>query len=162
MLLQFLRFLIVVATLVAGSLNARQPMTERSRSEWARVQGIQPKQKILVKLGSGKTLSGKFVDADPEGVVLLRGGKQTTKIPRAEILLISKKSGTGKGALIGLAAGAGSGMILAASSPGDMSRGRAAALACVPMAAIGAGLGAIIGALTKPAITIYEATSATP
>ena len=153
---RFLRFFVFLVAGTLGTLNAQQQPAQRALSDWARVQQIQPKQKVKVSLSSGKTLSGRFVEADAEGIALLQGGKQTTKIPREEILLISKKSAKAKGALIGLAAGAGSMAIATASSPGDLGRGRAAALGGIPGGAIGAGLGAIIGALVRPATTIYE------
>ncbi len=152
----------ILATVAATGLSAQkqQPSAKPSpRSDWARVQQIEPYQKINVQLTDGKKLEGAFVEATSEDLVLATSGKQTTSVPKVEILRIGGGKSRAKGAAIGgitmgLLGGA-IGMAAVGTGNSQLSYGQGFAVSGAMWGGIGAGIGAAVGAET----TIYEAAA---
>jgi hypothetical protein len=155
---RFTLLLSILATVAATGLNAQkqQPPAKPSlRSDWARVQQIEPYQKIKVQLTDGKKLEGAFVEATSEDLVLATSGKQTTSVPKVEILRIGGGKSRAKGAAIGgITMGLLGGAIgMAAAGNSQLSYGQGFAVSGAMFGGIGAGIGAAVGAET----TIYVA-----
>ena len=153
-----LGWLVVTATAAALCAEEPQSVQRLARSDWRRVEQIQPQQKIVVHLTNGEIVKGAFVEADLEGVVVLVKGNTTQKLSREEIASIGKAS-RGKGALLGLAGGAavgaGMGVLIGAKAP--IGHGDVRALAAVTVLGISTGVGTGIGAAIGAEQTLWRA-----
>lgn len=130
---------------------------------WERLKTIPPGDEVVVRLRSGQTLKGRLINVS-DTVLTIEQGKKTTDLSRGDTLrvyrLISKSAK--KATLIGLGVGAGIGGLgsggAAASASGSGEPGEYG-LAILVYAAIGAGIGALIGYITgsaKHRELIYE------
>ncbi len=118
---------------------------------WAAVESLQKGTSISVRMTSGDRMDGKFQGLDAESIHLMMN-KQERIFPRnsiAEVWQLRVPDRKRNGALIGMGAGALAGGIGAAASgarfSGEDQYG-------VLLVAIGAGLGAIVGATTDAMI----------
>jgi hypothetical protein len=140
------------STLLAASLLMGLATTGRAQAAPAT---LVPGARVRVHQGS-ESLTGLLVSLDSAGLVIATDKSDTVTAPRTSITAVEVSTGTksraGKGALIGLGVGAAAGVIvgLAASSSDngdflDYGAGTWAAAMGLTGAAIGAGLGALIG-----------------
>lgn len=153
-------FALVSAFAVALALAV--PTTAQSRhssGEWSAVQSLTPGTKIVVRTKDGDRLSGHFESADDQGLNFTRGGKRVT-LTRDSVQRVQLSRGTShlKGALIGLAIGAGAGAATGGIivSKGDFNN----TIMVGGLTALGAGFGTGIGAalgMGNTNETIYEA-----
>ncbi len=138
-----------IGLVMAVALLAGEP--QLARSDWRRVERIPAHQKITVHMAGGETVKGEFVEAAPDGLVVLVKGDTTRKLDRAQIVSIGKTSHA-KGALLGLAAGVTvgglAGALVGTKAPiGEASvRMAAAALTLAIGTGAGTGIGAAAGA----------------
>jgi hypothetical protein len=139
-------------TLLAASLLIALATTGRAQAAPAT---LVPGARVRVHQGS-ESLTGSLVSLDSAALVIATDKPETVTAPRASITAVEVSTGTksraGKGALIGLGVGAAAGIIvgLAASSSDngdflDYGAGTWAAGVGLAGAAIGTGLGALIG-----------------
>jgi hypothetical protein len=158
---RFTLLLSILATVAATGLSAQkqQPPAKPSlRSDWARVEEIQPHQKIKVHLTGRKTLKGAFVEASSEGLVLATSGKQTTSVPKSEILRVGRKSrakGAAIGGIFGGLLGGLIGVAWVSNSRADFTYSGVFKI----FGAISGGISAAIGAAVGVESTIYEAAA---
>jgi hypothetical protein len=126
---------------------------------WERVSNIKSQQMITVHLRDGKKLKGAFVQADENGIMVRTKADKSMQIGREEILRISSRS-WGKGALIGLGIGAGTGAFLGGVRPPIHDAGASLAGNVVGVAAIGGLIGFAAGAGVGKGQTIYQSPTA--
>ena len=135
-----------------ASANAEEPKS--TQANWESLKQLVAGQQIRVVLNDAKSYSGQFQSVKDEGLVVRTGGGEQT-FERQNILRVSSqgKSHRGRNALIGLAVGAGAGIVVGVASPelgqgkcaqGSCVNAESAALAGVAGAAIGTGLGAVL------------------
>jgi hypothetical protein len=116
---------------------------------------LAPGTRVRVHQGI-ESLTGTLVSLDSAGL-LIATGKDTVTAPRASITALEVSTGTkshaGKGALIGLGAGLVTGVVVGIAASGsdngdflDFSSGEWAVGVGLAGAAIGTGVGAIVGA----------------
>ncbi len=126
-----------------------------------KVAPLQPGQRVRVQSALARTpeLVGGVQAMSADTLVVRHvdgtGAATTTAIPLAYITQLDVSRGQhsrwGRGLLIGLAAGATTGVILGASSDGNwlFSKSDLALMGAVVMAPIGGAVGLVVGALTK-------------
>ena len=138
---------------------ARRPQLPPHEA-WAALSGVARDEKLLVQLKNNEMIEGRFLSVTETTIVLYRG--QTTRtIERADAQRIYTLNGRARsnsalvGAGLGAAAGVGVGAGVYLPSR-DTASG-----ATIPLfGAIGAGLGALIGALTgnnQRRVLLYDA-----
>jgi hypothetical protein len=130
---------------------------------WEGLKAIPPGDEVRVGLRNGKTLKGRLISVS-DTVLTLARGNITTDVTRGDALrvhrLITKSAK--KATLIGLGIGAGIGGIGSGISAASVSDGGTASeygAAILISAAMGAGVGALIGYITgsrKHRELIYE------
>jgi len=125
-----------------------------AQANWNILKGLTPGDDIRIVLNDKKSYKAKFQSVTDEAVVVrLATGDQSFE--RQNVLRVSTrgKRHRGRNALIGLAVGAGAGVIIAVASP-ELGTGKCAQGSCVDAGtisqlgivggAVGAGLGAAI------------------
>jgi small nuclear ribonucleoprotein (snRNP)-like protein len=135
-----------------GSVNAAEPKS--TQANWENLEQLASGQEVQVVLTDAKSYRGQLQTVGDDALVLrLARGEQTFE--RQNVLRVSTrgKSHRGRNALIGLAAGAGAGVIVAVASP-ELGTGKCAQGSCVNAGIVsmvgfwggvlGAGLGAAI------------------
>ncbi len=131
------------------------------QGNWDSLSQLKAGNKIHVVETNLKAVDGKFVritDTD----LTVRVDKQEVVIPRDQVYRVSRRGGRGRNALIGLAIGAGAGVIVGVASP-ELGTGKCAQGSCVDSAVVaglalaGGGLGAGVGALIPHNPTGYRA-----
>ena len=129
-------------------------MAQSAKDSWDNVKQLKPGQQIRVVLNDAKSYTGQMGSVSDEGLVIRTGGGEQT-VARQNILRVSSqgKSHRGRNALIGLAVGAGAGVVIGVASPevgqgkcaqGSCINAASAALAGFVGAAVGTGLGAVL------------------
>jgi hypothetical protein len=152
-------FLLLIALCSSG-------VCEQTTSSWASVQSASG-SKLRITLNNGQTHTGMMVRASDEELVLRDGGgeKSYSKQGISKVQALGSRS-HGRGALIGLAIGAGAGAVLGA---GTGACGQAEicffsrAQASGALALVGGVVGTIVGALVgggRKKTTLYVAPSA--
>jgi len=132
-----------------------QPTLDR----WA---GLESKrlQEIYVRDVEGTETSGRLLQINPVSLVILAGGVER-RFDADEVIRVQKRDSLKNGTLIGLAIGAGMGLMTAAISdcpgndPGGSCGGARAAAVAVSMGVYSA-IGAGVDALVRGRTTIYE------
>ena len=126
---------------------------------WAAVQSLAPGTKIVVRTKDGDKLSGRFESAADVGLNFTHDGKRVT-LTRDSVSRVQLDKGTShlKGALIGLAIGAGAGAATGGIivSKGDFNNEIMVGGLTALGAGFGTGIGAALGMGNKNE-TIYEA-----
>ncbi len=136
------------------------PAFSQQRS-WHSLSQLKAGNKIHVVETNLKAVDGKFVRVT-ETDLTVRVDKQEVVIPRDQVYRVSRRGGRGRNALIGLAIGAGAGVIVGVASP-ELGTGKCAQGSCVDSAVVaglamaGGGLGAGAGALIPRNLTVYRA-----
>ncbi len=140
-----------------GSIGIVALHAEEAKSRqanWENLKRLAPGQQIRVVLKDAKAYTGQFHSLSDEGLVIRTGGGEQT-VERPSILRVSTqgKSHRGRNALIGLAVGAGAGVIVGVASP-ELGQGKCAQGSCINAVAptltgfvgavAGAGLGAVL------------------
>lgn len=152
--------LIVIASLLLATVTvAAQSQT----NDWSKLAALASGANLQVKLKNGKTIKGTLSSVSDSGLSLTVKNAPV-EIKREEVSTIHevvKKSGGGKGALIGSAvgAGAGAGLGVAADANDDgleVHNGVTAGLAVVG-AGVGALAGYFIGRSGSKRVLIYKA-----
>jgi RNase P/RNase MRP subunit p29 len=129
-------------------------MAQSAQDSWDNVKQLKPGQQIRVVLNDAKSYTGQMGSVSDEGLVIRTGGGEQT-LERQNILRVSSqgKSHRGRNALIGLAVGAGAGVVIGVASPelgqgkcaqGSCTNAESATLAGFVGAAVGTGLGAVL------------------
>lgn len=150
-------FTIGMTLLMLGSLGIAAVHAEEAQSpqaNWDNLKQLAPGQQIRVVLTDAKAYTGQLHSVSDEGLVIRTGGGEQT-VERQNILRVSSqgKSHRGRNALIGLAVGAGAGVVVGVASPelgqgkcgqGSCTNAESAALAGFLGAAVGTGLGAVL------------------
>ncbi len=144
----------VIETLLPLLLVPALSFSESSQSSWDDLKQLAAGQQIRIVLNDAKSYEAKFQGVTDEAVVVrLATGDQV--FGRHNVLRVSTrgKRHRGRNALIGLAVGAGAGVIIAVASP-ELGTGKCAQGSCVDAGtisqlgivggAVGAGLGAAI------------------
>jgi hypothetical protein len=135
-----------------GSVNAAEPKS--TQANWESLKQLVTGQEVRVVLNDAKSYSGQFQSVSDDGI-MLRLGKDSRTFERQNVLRVSTrgKGHRGRNALIGLAVGAGAGVIVGVASPelgqgkcaqGSCINAESAALAGFVGAAVGTGLGAVL------------------
>jgi hypothetical protein len=140
------------ALMTAAPLGAAQP--QNAKANWDNLKSLAPGDDIRIVLNDAKSYGAKFQSVSDEAIVVRVGtGEQT--FTRETVLRVSAKGASHRrrNALLGLAAGTGTGVIVAVASP-ELGTGKCAQGSCVDAgfvsalgfvgAAIGAGVGAIV------------------
>jgi hypothetical protein len=106
-------------------------MAQSAKDSWNDLKQLRPAQKIEVVDTTMKTLKGAFVSVSDEAISL-EAGKGEESVERQNVPRVSTrgKGHRGRNALIGLAAGASAGVIVAVASP-ELGTGRCAQGSCV-------------------------------
>lgn len=153
---------ITLVLILAVSQTLAAQATSQQPDGWNVVQAIPVGEQLLVELKDGKQNKGKLSAISETELSLLKGGKSTTlarESVRRIFRLIGKTRGqsTLKGAGIGAATGAGIGLVIYLPARDDIVG------SIVPgFGAIGAGIGAAIGAIGgsgQKKVLVYEAKS---
>jgi len=142
-----IRSTLLVASLLIGLTTTGQAQAATTT--------LAPGTRVRVHQGV-ESLTGTLVSLDSAALVIATG-KDTVTAPRASITALEVSTGTkshaGKGALIGLGAGLVTGVVVGIAASGsdngdffDFSAGEWAVGVGLTGAAIGAGVGAIVGA----------------
>lgn len=155
-------FLILVTSLLWPSATLAQG-TAPSTRDWSAIRAMEPGNKLVVKLKSGKSINGKMSSVSDTALSLSVSGN-LTEISRTDIQKVYRvtgKSGT-KATLIGLGVGAGAGAAIGAAA-GDsggfvfIKKSEAAAALSI----VGAGVGALSGFLISKGghkrVLVYDA-----
>ena len=150
-------FTIGMTVLMFGFIGISAIHAEEAKSpqaNWDNLKGLATGDDIRLVLNDTKSYKAKFQSVSDETIaVRLVTGEQT--FPRESVLRVSTKgkSHRGRNALIGLAVGAGAGVIVGVASPelgqgkcaqGSCINAESAALAGFVGAAVGTGLGAVL------------------
>lgn len=135
----------VMGLVACASLAAAQSGGENAK--WENSSQLAPGQRIRVVLNDAKTYEGKWQSMTDEAIVVrLETGDQS--FARQNVLRVSTKgtSHRGRNVLIGLAIGAGAGVIVGVASP-EFGQGTCAQGSCVNAASVGLGgfLGGALG-----------------
>jgi len=142
----------VVETLLLLLLVPGLSLAQSSQNNWDNLKQLAPGEQIRIVLNDAKSYSGQFQSVSDDGIVL-RLGKDSQTFERQNVLWVSTRGRghRGRNALIGLAVGAGAGVIVAVASP-ELGTGKCAQGSCVDAGvvsmvgflggALGAGLGA--------------------
>ena len=135
------------------------PAVEPAIQSWESVTFIPVVSSVEVDLTTGETLSGRFRSADDGELVLEQDGS-LRRVPRAEIRRVILYQGrhAGRGSLWGLGIGAGTGFATGLSLSlldSDVSN-RFIFVLTATIAALGTGIGALIGTLVPEWTVIYE------
>jgi hypothetical protein len=142
----------VVETLLLLLLVPGLSLAQSSQNNWDNLKQLAPGEQIRIVLNDAKSYSGQFQSVSDDGIVL-RLGKDSQTFERQNVLRVSTRGRghRGRNALIGLAVGAGAGVIVAVASP-ELGTGKCAQGSCVDAGvvsmvgflggALGAGLGA--------------------
>jgi hypothetical protein len=129
-------------------------MAQSAKDSWDDLKQLRPAQKIEVVDTTMKTLKGAFVPVS-DAAISLDAGKGEESVERQNVLRVSTRGEghRGRNALIGLAVGAGAGVVVAVVSP-ELGTGKCAQGSCVDAGTVsmvgfwggvlGAGLGAAI------------------
>ena len=145
--------------LVAGFGLAQSP-----QDNWDNLKHLRQGQRIVVVDSRMKTLKGTFVSVTDEALSVA-AGKAEESVARANVVRVSvlNPSHRKRNALIGLAAGAATGVIVGVASP-ELGQGKCAQGSCVDAGTVsmlgfwggasGAGIGA---AIPVGATTVYRA-----
>jgi hypothetical protein len=135
-----------------ASVNGAEPKS--TQANWESLKQLAPGQEVRVVLNDAKSYGGQFQSVSDDGIVL-RLGKDSQTFERQNVLRVSTrgKSHRGRNALIGLAVGAGAGVVVGVASP-ELGQGKCAQGSCVDAGTVsmvgfwggvlGAGLGAAI------------------
>lgn len=128
--------------------------TRNGSGNWDNLKKLAPGDQIQIVLNDAKSYRGEFQTVSDDAIVSrLETGEQT--FVRQDVLRVSTKaqSHRGRNALIGLAVGAGAGVIVAVASP-ELGTGKCEQRSCIDAGtvsalgvvggAIGAGIGAVI------------------
>ncbi len=145
--------------LILPHASFAQQATDQAAMLWDGVRLVPPGDELVVNLKDGRTLNGRIVSSSDNALIISRKDK-TTALDRANVQKVYRKvpkSGltrTQIGTLGGLAGGVAVGAGL--SSSDDVEAGWV-----IPIfALIGAGIGAIVGAISgsnRIKVLIYEA-----
>jgi hypothetical protein len=150
---------LLLLLLVPGFGWAQSP-----QNNWDNLRQLRQGQRIVVVDSSMKTLKGTFVSVSDEAISLA-AGKGEESVARANVVRVSVRnpSHRRRNVLIGLAVGAGTGVIVGVASP-ELGQGKCAHGSCVdPAVAVGLGLvagaaGVGIGAaIPSGTTTVYRA-----
>jgi hypothetical protein len=129
-------------------------LAQQARDSWDNLKGLATGQQIRVVLNDAKSYSGQLHSVSDQGLVIRTGGGEQT-FERQNILRVSSqgKRHRGRNALIGLAVGAGTGVIVGVASP-ELGQGKCAQGSCINAeapalagfvgAVVGTGLGAVL------------------
>jgi RNase P/RNase MRP subunit p29 len=128
-------------------------MAQSAQDSWDNVKQLKPGQQIRVVLNDAKSYTGQMGSVSDEGLVIRTGGGEQT-LERQNILRVSSqgKSHRGRNALIGLAVGAGAGVVIGVASP-ELGQGKCAQGSCINAEAptltgfVGAAAGTALGAV---------------
>ena len=151
----------VIVVILAAPLNG---LAQNVSGTWTTVTALQPLQKLIVELKSGKTVKGEFSSASDSGLTLIRGNKMEN-VDRTEIRKIYQDGGTSatKSTLIGTAVGGGGGAVLGAAAggcnPGGFvcfTRVETAGGTALVGASVGAITGFVIGKVRHKKTLLYE------
>ena len=152
----------VIVVILAAPLNG---LAQNVSATWTTVTALQPLQKLIVELKSGKTVKGEFGSASDSGLTLVRGNKMEN-VDRTEIRKIYQDGGTSatKSTLIGAAVGGGGGAVLGAAAGGGCSprsficftRAEAAGAIALVGVSVGAISGLVIGKVHHKKTLLYE------
>jgi small nuclear ribonucleoprotein (snRNP)-like protein len=135
-----------------GSVNAAEPKS--AQANWESLKQLASGQEVQVVLNDAKSYRGQLQSVGDDALVLrLATGEQTFE--RQNVLRVSTrgKGHRGRNTLIGLAVGAGAGVIVGVASPelgqgkcaqGSCINAESAALAGFVGAAVGTGVGAVL------------------
>jgi hypothetical protein len=106
-------------------------LAQSASDSWDNLKQLASGQEVQVVLNDAKSYSGHFQSVSDDGIVLRRG-KDSQTCERQNVLRVSTrgKSHRGRNALIGLAVGAGAGVIVAVASP-ELGTGKCAQGSCV-------------------------------
>ena len=129
-------------------------LAQSSQNNWDNLKQLAPGEQIRIVLNDAKSYSGQFQSVSDDGIVL-RVGKDSQTFERKNVLRVSTRGNThrGRNALIGLAVGAGAGVVVGVASP-ELGQGKCAQGSCINAtsaalagfvgAAVGTGLGAVL------------------
>jgi len=117
------------------------------KANWASLRQLAPGDQVRVVLNGAKSYGGQFQALSDEAIVVrLATGEQT--FTRGTVLRVSTKgpSHRGRNALIGLATGAGAGVIVGVASP-ELGQGKCAQGSCINAESISVGglVGGVLG-----------------
>ena len=132
-----------------------QPTLDR----WAGLE-LKRLQEIYVRDVEGTETSGRLLQLNPDSLVILAGGVER-RVDAGEVIRVQNRDSLKNGTLIGLAIGAGMGLMTAAISdcpgndPGGSCGGARTAAVAVSMGVYSA-IGAGVDALVRGRTTIYE------
>jgi hypothetical protein len=143
--------LIVIVLCVASSCAARRgagnglAVPFAPGDPWQRVEALDKGTRVEVCLTNGERLRGELRSAESGGITLASGKSGEKAIARSDIQELRLRRSDWKGPLIGAAAGAGGGALLAwgVSERIDVTTG----LTVPILAGAGAGVGALVGYL---------------
>ena len=132
------------------------PAVELAIQSWESVVAIPLDSPLEVNLDSEGRIRGRFRSADEQTLVLEYDGGSRS-VPRAEIrrVILDRGSHVRTGALWGLGIGSGIGVAVFADPDADLVPS-AVILFSLGIGGIGAGIGALIGALSQDRNVIYE------
>jgi hypothetical protein len=142
-------------------------MAQSAKDSWDSLKRLASGQQIRIVLNDAKSYSGRFQSVSNDGLIVRTGGGEQT-FERQTVLRVSTrgKSHRGRNALIGVAVGAGAGVIVAVASP-ELGTGKCAKGSCVDAGTVsmvgflggvlGAGLGAAIP--TRSWYDVYRAAT---
>jgi len=133
----------VVGAMSACLLGATHSFAQNAN--WHNLQQLAPGQQIRIVLNDAKSYTGQFQSVTDEGIVV-RSSVGRQSVERQKVLRVSIRSRNhrGRNALMGLAVGAGAGIIVGVASP-ELGQGRCAQGSCVN--ATSASLAGVVGAL---------------
>jgi small nuclear ribonucleoprotein (snRNP)-like protein len=142
----------VTETLLLLLLVPGLSLAQSSQNNWDNLKQLAPGQQVQVVLNDAKSYRGQLQTVGDDALMLrLATGEQTFE--RQNVLRVSTrgKSHRGRNALIGLAVGAGAGVVVGVASP-ELGTGKCAQGSCVDAGTVsvvgflggvlGAGLGA--------------------
>jgi hypothetical protein len=146
--------LIVALLVLMTGVPLRAADNRNAGSNWDNLKQLAPGDQVQIVLNDAKSYRGHFQLLSDEAIVVRLGSGEQT-FPRETVLRVSTKgqSHRGRNALIGLAAGAGTGIVVGVASP-ELGQGKCSQGSCVDAgwvavyglwgAALGAGVGALI------------------
>ena len=155
--------LLTLALAFAFALSSVAPaaaQTRRTTDDWAAVQSLPAREKIVVRTKDGDRLTGRF-DSATDLLINFTDGRRKISLTRESIRRVQLDRGNSrlKGFLVGAAIGAGAGFaagsILYFPYRDDMTGATVPVSATLGLA-IGAGIGAATGKGNKNE-TVYEA-----
>lgn len=157
------RRLALSLVLAASLLLTHAASAQTASGDWSALKAVESGSKLSVKLRTGKTVEGRLTGVTDEGLSLTVGGKPTD-LKAVEVLRVHRVGGSSakKGALIGLAVGAGAGAAVGvAGSSADDGFNELDAPVTAGLTVLGAGAGALIGYAVgrsrRKRVLVYEA-----